>query len=98
MKRDFIKVRFGEKEFYVVATVEYENVKYFYLVESVPGAENLDIDNLQDDVNIEINFVFKRDDGLYENVTDDELFDKLLKLVSIDYIAGNNQFIDVDDE
>lgn len=97
MKKNFQKIKFGEKEFYVIAYLEYEGTKYYYIIEDSFNPENPDFDNLKEDVFTEVNFIFKREDGLYENVTDDKLFEKLSKLVTLDYIAGNNPLVSLDD-
>lgn len=97
MGKKLVKIEYNGKEFYIAALVEYKGVKYYYIVENVykPG---IDFDNLKEDLNVEVNFIYKLDNGLYQNVGDEELFNKLLKLANIDYISNGNPFLNIDDE
>ena len=97
MKNNIIKIKYADKEFYVVANVEYEGVKYLYIVENIykDGMEN--IEDIKEEIHVETNFIYKLPNGQYQNIDDNVLFDKLLKLVHIDYIAGLNKFVDIDD-
>jgi len=97
MGNKLVKIKYNGKEFYIAANIEYQGVKYYYIIENVYKPD-LDMDNLKEDLNVEVNFIYKLPDGRYQNVGDDELFKKLSKLVNLDYIAGNNQFLDIDDE
>ena len=97
MEKNFQKIKFGEKEYYIIACVEYEGVKYYYIIEDSFNPKDPDFDNIKENVYTEVNFIFKRNDGLYENVTNDELFAKLSKLVTLDYIAGINPLVNLDD-
>ena len=61
---NFPKIQFGEKAFYVVDDFEYDGRKYYYIYEDV-YEEGMDISKFDGD--IEINFIFKREDGKFEN-------------------------------
>ena len=97
MGKKLVKIKYNGKEIYIAALVEYKGIKYYYIVENVykPG---LDLNNLKEDLNVEVNFIYKLDNGLYQNVGDEELFNKLLKLANIDYISNGNPFLNIDDE
>ena len=98
MKKNPVKIKYNGKEFYVMANVEYKGIKYYYIMENVYSEENSDLDNLKEDLHVEVNFIYKLPNGLYQNVVDDELYAELNKLINIDYIAGNNQFCNLDDD
>ena len=91
---NFPKIQFGEKDFYVVDFFEYEGVKYYYIYEDV-YEEGMDISKFDGD--IEINFIFKREDGKYENVVDDNLFKKLLNLSSKRLVLNQNKYFNAED-
>jgi len=86
---NFPKIQFGDKDFYVVDNFEYDGVKYYYIYEDV-YKEGMDIQKFEGD--IEVNFIFRRDDGKYENVVDDKLFNKLLNLASKRLVLNKNKF------
>ena len=69
------KIKFGDKDYYVVDFFEYKSQKYFYIVEDT-YQEGININEPKG--NVEINFIYKCDDGKYENVVDDKLFQELL--------------------
>ena len=48
------------------------------------------------DGDIEINFIFKREDGKFENVVDDKLFNKLLNIASKRLILNQNKYFQKD--
>lgn len=91
---NFPKIQFGEKDFYVVDFFEYEGVRYYYIYEDV-YEEGMDISKFDGD--IEINFIFKREDGKYENVVDDNLFKKLLNLASKRLVLNQNKYFNAED-
>ena len=85
---DFPKIQFGDKDFYVVDTFEYDGKKYYYIYEDV-YVDGMDISNFDGDM--EVNFIFKREDGKFENVVDDNLFKKLLNIASKRLILNQNK-------
>lgn len=85
---DFSKIQFGNKDFYVVDAFEYDGKKYYYIYEDV-YFDGMDISKF--DGEMEVNFIFKRDDGKFENVVDDTLFKKLLDIASKRLILNQNK-------
>ncbi len=69
------KISFGNKEFYVICHFEYNGTRYYYIVEDT-YKEGMDI--TRPEGNIEVNFIYKCEDGKYENVVDDNLFSELM--------------------
>lgn len=90
---NFPKIQFGEKEFYVVDEFEYDGKKYYYIYEDV-YKKGMDISKFEGD--IEVNFIFKRDDGKFENVVDDKLFNKLLYTASKRLVLDKNKYFNKD--
>ena len=89
---NYPKIKFGEKEFYVVDKFEYEGVTYLYIYEDV-YVEGMDIDIEDFDGDIEINFIHKMPDGKFENIVDDELFNKLMVEASKRLLTGQNPYM-----
>lgn len=75
---NFKKIKYGDKEYYVVDYFEYKGRKYFFIVENfyVQGKENID-----DYVNtrVEANFIYKVYDQYFDSVTDDRLYKDLFR-------------------
>ena len=84
---DFNKIQFGDKDFYVVDEFEFEGTKYLYIYEDV-YEKGMKPEDFEGDV--EVNFIFERKDGKYENVVDDKLFNQLLDYASKRLLTGQN--------
>lgn len=85
---DFNKIQFGDKDFYVVDEFEFEGTKYLYIYEDV-YEKGMKPEDFEGDV--EVNFIFEREDGKYENVVDDKLFNQLLDYASKRLLTGQNE-------
>ena len=96
---EMTKIKYGDKEYYVSAIVEYEGTQYYFIIENVYKDGMPDkLEDLKEDLVIETRFIYKEHDDMYKTVLDRELLERLKKLVSLDYIAGNNKFVSPDDE
>ncbi len=95
---EMTKIKYGDKEYYISAIVEYDGTKYYFIIENVYRPGMPDLDKLEDDLLVETRFIYKDHDDMYKTVLEKELLNKLKKLVSIDYLAGNNKFISPIDE
>lgn len=87
---DFPKIQFGKKDFYVVDVFEYKNTTYLYIYEDV-YEEGMDVSNFQGD--IEVNFIYKLDNGKFENVMDEKLFNNLLHMASKRLVLNQNPYM-----
>ncbi len=87
---NFPKIKFGEKEFYVVDRIDYKGVEYLYIYEDV-YKEGMDITKFEGDV--EMNFIYKLGNGKYENVVDSKLFDILLQIATKRLFLNNNPYM-----
>ena len=85
------RIKFADKEWLVIDNIEYEGVKYFYIIEDISEQlEGLDkIEEYKGDFLIE--FIYRKENGNYKNVTDAELKNKLMTIV------GKNAFFRKDD-
>lgn len=85
------RIKFADKEWLVIDNIEYEGVKYFYIIEDISEQlEGLDkIEEYKGDFLIE--FIYRKENGDYKNVTDAELKNKLMTIV------GKNAFFRKDD-
>ena len=95
---EMTKIKYGDKEYYISAIVEYDGTKYYFIIENVYRPGMPDLDKLEDDLLVETRFIYKDHDDMYKTVLEKELLNKLKKLVSIDYLTGNNKFISPIDE
>ena len=86
---NFPKIQFGDKDFYIVDEFEYKGVKYSYIYEDV-YENGMKIEEFAGDV--EVNFIFKREDGMYENVDNPALFQELLDYASKRLVTGQNHY------
>lgn len=87
------RIRFANKEWLVIDNIEYEGTKYFYIIEDI--SEQLEkINNIEEyKGNFLIEFIYKKEDGNYKNVTDIELKDKLMTIVGKNVFFRKNDFI-----
>ena len=77
------RIRFDNREWLVVDNIEYEGVRYFYIIEDISNELN-DLENIQDyQENLSIEFIYKLDNGNYTNVTNQELITKLSSIIAI---------------
>lgn len=85
------RIKFADREWLVIDNIEYKGVKYFYIIEDISEQlEGLDkIEEYKGDFLIE--FIYRKENGDYKNVTDAELKNKLMTIV------GKNAFFRKDD-
>ena len=77
------RIKFDNREWLVVDNIEYEGIRYFYIIEDISDELN-DLDNIEEYAGkISIEFIYKLDNGNYANVMDQELITKLSSLVAI---------------
>ena len=93
MKVTMPKLLFGGKEFYLADKFDYKGVKYFYIIEDI-YEEGLTIEDINK--NIEVNFIYKVDDGGFKNVTDDQLFSELMIEASNRIMLNKAEYIKQD--
>lgn len=74
------KINFGNLDYIIVDRFEYNEVEYMYIFEDITEKiKGKGISGL-DNIDVKADFIFKCNDGKYENVTDDELYQKLMFL------------------
>lgn len=89
------KFKFANTEYIIIDKFEYENIEYMYIFEDISKKiKGKDINNLKENITAKADFVFKCDDGMYENVTDDELYNKLMTQVNKRNMTGKNEIIE----
>lgn len=72
-------ISFNGKKFILIDRFEYKGREYLYIIED-KSAEIEKLEHPEDyQGNIEVNFLTKCEDGEYETVVDNELFQKLLQ-------------------
>jgi len=82
------RIKFFDKEWLIIENIEYEGIKYYYIIEDI--SEKLeDIENIEDyEGNFSIEFIYKLENGNYRNVTDKELIEKLSSIVALKKMAS----------
>lgn len=80
------RIKFDDKEWLILDNIEYQGVRYFYIIEDI--SEQLEeLDKIEDyKGEFLIEFIYKKENGNYKNVTDRDLKNKLL------FIVGRNAF------
>ena len=85
------RIKFGNKEWLVIDNIEYQGIKYYYIIEDI-SEEIENLKNIEEyEGHISIEFIYKLDNGNYKNVTDQELISVLLGIV------GKNAFFRKED-
>lgn len=81
-----MRIKFDGREWLVIDNIEYENVKYYYIIEDISEELN-ELKSLDEyEGNFVAEFIFKLDNGNYRNVTNQELINKLLAIVGTNAI------------
>ena len=89
------KFKFANTEYIIIDKFEYENIEYMYIFEDISKKiKGKDLNNLKENITAKADFVFKCDDGMYENVTEDLLYGKLISIVNKRNMTGKNEMID----
>ena len=71
------RIKFDNREWLVIDNFEYENVKYYYIIEDASEKLN-NLNNVEDyDGNFNLEFIYQVENGEYRNVTDQILINKL---------------------
>lgn len=87
-----MRIKFDNREWLVIDNIEYEGVKYYYIIEDISeelnGLKSLD----EYEGNFTIEFIYKLDNGNYKNVTDQSLLDTLLAIVGKNTILNQEDF------
>ena len=91
MSQDLGKVKFGNKMYFVMDKFTYKNVEYFYIAEDI--SDKILALTKPSDVDIEVNFIYKTDDGKYENIVEPNLLDELLTEANKRMIKDENSVI-----
>lgn len=88
---DFKKIKYGEKEYFVVDVFEYKGRKYFFIVEDfyVEGKEKIED---YTSTRVEANFIYKVYDHYFDNVTDDRLYKELFGIVTKRILLKQNHY------
>ena len=78
------KMNFAGKDYIVMDKFAYAGKTYLCLYEDV-------LNKIHSKETIIVDFVFKCDDGMYENVVDDELYEKLISIEGERQFKGENK-------
>jgi len=77
------RIKFDDREWLVVDNIEYEGIKYFYIIEDI-SEEIEKLEKIEDyKGKFSIEFIYKLDNGNYKNVTNQELISKLSAIVAL---------------
>lgn len=89
------KFEFAGTEYIVIDKFEYQGTEYMYVFEDIlKKIKGKDINSLQENINAKADFVFKCEDGMFENVVDDELYKKLISLENKRNMTGKNEILE----
>ena len=77
------RIKYNNREWLVVDNIEYQGIKYFYIIEDISN-EIEELENIEDyQGKISIEFIYKSNGDNYKNVTDQELITKLSSIVAL---------------
>lgn len=87
-----MRIKFDNREWLVIDNIEYEGVKYYYIIEDISEELNVlkSLDEYEGPVTIE--FIYKLDNGNYKNVTDEALLNTLTAIVGKKAVLNPNDF------
>ena len=84
------RIKFDNREWLVVDNIEYEGVKYYYIVEDV-SAELENLESIEKyNGNLTLEFIHQVENGNYRNVTDKVLISKLMAIVATRNLNNEN--------
>ncbi len=86
------KMKFGGTTYIIMDKFDYDGVNYLMLVEDI--SEKLSESNVfkkNQGYTMLIDFVYKAEDGLYENVVDQNLYHELMAYADIRKESGQNK-------
>lgn len=88
---NFAKIKYGDKEYYVVDCFEHKGRKYYFIMENfyVEGKDDLEKYN---NTHVEANFIYKIYDHYYNNVDDDKLYKELFGIVTKRIFLQKNKY------
>lgn len=88
---NFTKIKYGNKEYYVVDFFEHKGRKYYFIVENfyVDGKDDI---SEYANTKVEANFIYKVYDQYFDNVTDDRLYKELFGLVTKRIMLQENKY------
>ena len=85
------KVLFGGTNYIVIDKFEYDGVEYIYAFQDISKKiKGKAISDIKEEIVAKADFIYKCNDGMYENVVDDELYNKLMILVNKRNMYGIN--------
>lgn len=86
------RIKFDNREWLVIDNIEYQGIKYYYIIEDV-SKELEKLKNIEEyKGNFTLEFIYKLDNGNYKNVTDQNLISKLLAIVGKNALLNKNDF------
>lgn len=84
------RIKFDNREWLVVDNIEYEGVKYYYIVEDVSN-ELEKLENIEEyNGKLTLEFIHQVENGKYRNVTDRVLISKLMAIVATRNLNNEN--------
>lgn len=82
------RIKWDDREWLVLDKIEYQGIEYYYIIQDlsdeVTSFENLE--NYKGRISIE--FIHKVDNGMYRNVTDQNLIDQLLAITGEKFLRS----------
>ena len=87
------KVKFAGTDYIIMDKFEFDHVEYLYIFEDISQKiKGKDINHLQEEIKAKADSIYKCSDGKWENVVDDELYEKLFSIVDKRNMSGTSQF------
>lgn len=88
------KMKFAGREYIIVDEFEYKGVEYLCLYEDISTKVDLrNLNNLKENAEMYIDFVYKCDDGMYEDVVEEDLYNELCSVENKRQENGENEIL-----
>lgn len=82
------RIKYDDREWLVLNKIEYQGIEYYYIIEDLSDEVTSfeDLENYKGRISIE--FIHKVDNGMYQNVTDQNLIDQLLAITGEKFLRS----------
>ena len=88
------KMKFAGMEYIIIDEFEYKGVEYLCLYEDISTKVDLrNLNNLKENAEMYIDFVYKCDDGMYEDVIEEDLYNELCLIENNRQENGENEIL-----
>ena len=83
------KVNFAGREYIIIDKFKYQDIEYVYIFEDISKKiKGKDITKLNENIEAKADFIYRCNDGKWENVVDDNLYEELMSIANTRNMTG----------